>query len=1242
MKKRVKSSAILAGITALVVAFNVPSMAIASENMSVSSHQTYGDTLNASTDLGSGQSVNQNDIPSNPDQKLPDTISDKVPDDSTLVSQKLASDGQGSIYDVETGEKVTDPQLVGTKDTPADPLAKTNGKSFIPVDLSDVKDKIDEESSHEDSLAQSVPQEQNQAQDEQSQATTRTAQSGYSALRIMSANRAVADKAVIGNNSGQNDQKVDSGQKKTEQNAKTDITQDTAAIQNVFLPNNNYGAHWGTYNGTPAFFQNDGRLFVQQAKGVIDVSQWQGDIDWNAVKATGNVQAAIVRIGYGSGNALDRKAARNISELKRLGIPFGVYWYSYSENASQSTEEARSTADALRKLGITNNDLSYPIYYDLEHWTWAGHAPSTDPNVNAAAMHAYFNTLASQGYSKTAVYSYTSYLNSNLRHSDIWKRTTWVAQYGASMGFTAWNTNFRGWQYSSSGKVNGISGNVDINAFGNYEAVSDPQVFDVRNYPLVNLANGEYYINPRLSEKVSVDVSGASRDNGVQMHVYGYNKSNAQRFRFTRNSDGSYTITNVNSGKVLDISAGVARNNARIQQWDSNGSAAQRWYIRNLGNGYALQSALGNWAIDLNGASTANGNPIQLYTPNGSDAQKFFLASVDGPAANTRVKISSTINSSKVLDIDRTSKDNSAQVHVWDWLGGPAQLFTFREVGNGTYSIVNNNSGKVLDVAGNASENGARVDQYDWNNSAAQQWIALKNSDGTYSFQGRGSGKFGELPGGNTNSGTPLKIYSGNGSPAQRWNVRTVSDGDLRDIAYVRQHIGDLPDDTYTFERPDADNIAMEVGAASHANSANVQLYNSNNTKAQQWTISHDGAGYVIVRNVESGKVLDLAGAHAANGQNVQQYEFNDSDAQKWIAVLNSDKTYTLFSKANPNFSLNVSGDKSVAYANVHVWQKNSTVLQKWSLIPTSFVGKHRNDLPNGEFEFLRPNAKLKVLDLAGASRSNGANVQIYDANHSAAQHWVVSHDAKGYVTLTNKASGKVLNLSGGAARNGQNVDQYDSNGTDAQKWVAVRNSDNTVTFYSKVDNSYALDVAGNGTGNSTNVRLYKSNQSTGQKWLINDTDFVSMHEYDIEDGTYKFERPQNSRVVMDLAGASQARGANVRVWASNGTAAQQWRVRHVPGAEGYVVIYNAATGKVLDVSGADPRLGQNVQQWDLNWSKAQQWVAVLNSNGTYTFHSALNFTYVLDVSGNGTANGTNVQLWNENGSQGQQWKVTR
>lgn len=332
-----------------------------------------------------GGQQSQDSMPDNPNAKLPDAVSDEISDDATVVSEDLAVTPEGEVKNIETGEIVTDPTLVGTKDQQPDPLAKTNGESFIPVSAEDVKNAV-----------------------------------------------------------------VD------------------ANVQLSKFESNEYGAHWGTYNNSKAFFDYQNNLFVQQAKGVIDVSGWQGDIDWAKAKADG-VEGAIIRLGYGEGNNADKKAQRNISECKRLGIPFGIYWYSYADTPALAKEEGTDVVAKLKQFGVNPSDLAYPVYYDLEKWTWEGHQPPTDPNVYNNIVNNWYSALQSAGYKNLGVYSYTSYLQGPLKHADIYAKTTWVAQYGARMGFDSFPTNSRGWQYTSSGKVNGISGNVDMNAFGNKE-----------------------------------------------------------------------------------------------------------------------------------------------------------------------------------------------------------------------------------------------------------------------------------------------------------------------------------------------------------------------------------------------------------------------------------------------------------------------------------------------------------------------------------------------------------------------------------------------------------------------------------------------------------------------------------------------------------------------------------------------------------------------------------------------------
>ena len=220
---------------------------------------------------------------------------------------------------------------------------------------------------------------------------------------------------------------------------------------------------WELSDGTKSFYDGYGNRFLSPAMKVIDVSFYQGVIDWEAVKQSG-VDGAVIRCGFGIGYT-DKQFYRNVSECSRLSIPFGIYLYSYAYDAAFAAKEGEWTAELVKRSGVTP-DL--PIFYDLEQWnTWEGHTPPTSPSINKGIVDAFFSALSAADFNNAAVYSYTSYLNGPLNHSSIHARTKWVAQYGPLLEFdiARHSPGFYGWQYSSTESVSGIQGNVDMNAF---------------------------------------------------------------------------------------------------------------------------------------------------------------------------------------------------------------------------------------------------------------------------------------------------------------------------------------------------------------------------------------------------------------------------------------------------------------------------------------------------------------------------------------------------------------------------------------------------------------------------------------------------------------------------------------------------------------------------------------------------------------------------------------------------------
>ena len=187
----------------------------------------------------------------------------------------------------------------------------------------------------------------------------------------------------------------------------------------------------------------------------IDVSEHQGRIDWDAVKASG-IDFAILRVGFGApsfGGRVDYQFNRNISECERLGIPYGVYVYSYAFDNQQAADEASMVIDCL-----SGHNPRLPVYYDLEDKTII--ADGRQSGIASRAQ-TFCNKISSAGY-KPGIYANLNWFN-NILTDPVFKSGSWdhwIAQYNSQCHYTG---SYSFWQYTSRGKVSGISGNVDMN-----------------------------------------------------------------------------------------------------------------------------------------------------------------------------------------------------------------------------------------------------------------------------------------------------------------------------------------------------------------------------------------------------------------------------------------------------------------------------------------------------------------------------------------------------------------------------------------------------------------------------------------------------------------------------------------------------------------------------------------------------------------------------------------------------------
>lgn len=189
----------------------------------------------------------------------------------------------------------------------------------------------------------------------------------------------------------------------------------------------------------------------------IDVSKWQGEIDWDKVKNDG-IDFAIIRCGYrGSvtGSLVeDPYFAQNIRAAAAAGVKVGVYFFTQAVNEVEAVEEASMVVSLIRDY-----DLTYPVFIDTESAGGDGRADGLEEEQRTAVCEAFCATIENAGY-EAGVYASRNWYNRKLNTALLEKYVIWLAEYRSVPLYQGY---YRMWQYTSKGSVEGISGNVDLN-----------------------------------------------------------------------------------------------------------------------------------------------------------------------------------------------------------------------------------------------------------------------------------------------------------------------------------------------------------------------------------------------------------------------------------------------------------------------------------------------------------------------------------------------------------------------------------------------------------------------------------------------------------------------------------------------------------------------------------------------------------------------------------------------------------
>ena len=194
------------------------------------------------------------------------------------------------------------------------------------------------------------------------------------------------------------------------------------------------------------------------AKLGIDVSKWNQEIDWEAVKDAG-IEFAIIRCGYRGASTgalvIDPRYRENIEGAISAGIPVGVYFFTQALDEVEAVEEA----SMVIRL-IEDYDVDYPVFLDSESAGGKGRADGLDSDERTRAHRAFLQTIEAAGY-ETGVYASRNWLNDRIDMTRLSDYRIWLAEYADAPTYDA--HYYHMWQYTSKGTVDGISTNVDLN-----------------------------------------------------------------------------------------------------------------------------------------------------------------------------------------------------------------------------------------------------------------------------------------------------------------------------------------------------------------------------------------------------------------------------------------------------------------------------------------------------------------------------------------------------------------------------------------------------------------------------------------------------------------------------------------------------------------------------------------------------------------------------------------------------------
>lgn len=473
------------------------------------------------------------------------------------------------------------------------------------------------------------------------------------------------------------------------------------------------------------------------------------------------------------------------------------------------------------------------------------------------------------------------------------------------------------------------------------------------------IEDGIYTIKSALNEQYVLDIEASSQKDGGNLELWNNGNTDNQRFILKYLGDGTYSIVALHSKKAIDVEEGRKEKGTNILQWSYHGGNNQRWIIKNTGNGNFNIISKGNGLyLDIPNSKAGNGSNVQVWTQNGAKNQEFKFVKQDDNKGTKTIDngiylIESSTDTSKTLEIPRSSLVTGEKLGVWNKNSTVNQKFEFTYRDNGYYTISAVHSDKYLDISEGSKNDGAEVIQWNYHGGNNQQWKIQDAGNGYFNIISRCNGLY------LTIDGTSVKTCKENASLVQKFKLEkpeTTITGEKT-----------IEDGRYIIASKVNTSYVIDIPASSTKNGEIIEIWRNRLTDNQKFDVKYLGNGYYTIKAVHSEKVLEVPNSAMKIGTKITQNADNTSDSQQWIIKKAEGEYYYIISKSS---ELYMEIDKQAAKPGVNLQIQNHTGydMQKFKFCnPNTLIDIDDNKYPGYKeslenLKLAHPNWNFKFL----------------------------------------------------------------------------------------------------------------------------------------------------------------------------------------------------------------------------------------------------------------------------------------